>query len=288
MRDPARGVETVVALLTRACQLDCVYCKFERGPADMTPELLRACIDALPRGGTLQFLGGEPLLRMELVEEGLRHGRGRVGFALTTNGLLLDERKLERLEGVRLQLSHDGPAQVRQRGAAAAKAGRALELLRRSGREFSVHMVVSPDGLEEQFEAARRLGGDVHVQYRVGVYWSEEAADRYYEELRRLGEALGRRWSDMVDANEPAIVSRGCTVDTDGLCYLGCTVPAMELILPRLKECNALGRIGEAPLDELVARRPDAAARAAALYPDDPEKAAIIRSNLRMGELALA
>jgi hypothetical protein len=318
MRDASRGTETVALLVTRACQLDCVYCRFRRDKPAMDDALLRRCADLALEGGApesaLVFLGGEPLLRLDKVLETMDYAFARrdrefpektLAFSVTTNGLLLDDAALDALlaRGAQVQLSLDGSRQEAQRplkGAGKAYPSAALDaafarLVRREA-PFTVHSVVSPEGVGSLFDDAvsylERGAPQVHFQYRVGVEWTREDGLAYAREISRLAEAARARGfalnpKELMDSNEPAIVSPSVTVDVDGLAYLGCTVPAMEEILPLLKETNRLGDARSASLAQLVAAGAGAEERALLAHGGDPVRERIVRSNLEMGRLCL-
>jgi PqqA peptide cyclase len=104
------GPLALVAELTHRCPLHCVYCSnplvlTQRGrelPTDVWARVLREAADL----GVLQvdFTGGEPLARPDLVEL-IRAARGAGLYAsLITSGLPLDEKRLEQL--VRAGLDH--------------------------------------------------------------------------------------------------------------------------------------------------------------------------------------
>lgn len=317
MRDPARGCQTVAVLVTRACQLDCVYCRFRRGVPPMDDALLRRCADlALEARGeecALVFLGGEPLLGLDKVletmdyalERARRLPGKRLSLSLTTNGLLLDERALDALErrGASIQLSWDGSRQSAQRPLRSGKGPyptaaieRAFDLLVRRGRPFAVHGVVSPDGVDalypDALEHLSRGATQVHFQYRVGVEWTPEAGRRYVSEIARLAAEARRRGlpldlKELMDSNEPAVVSPSVTVDVDGLAYMGCAVPAMEEILPALKGAALLGDARKLSLAQLSAACAGGEERALAAHRGDPERLKIVESNLAMGRLCL-
>jgi uncharacterized protein len=128
--------------ISTECNLRCRYCfgRDHGGPDDvlyraprghMTREVALAAVNFLfeRSQGTpdliLNFFGGEPLLNDETVETAAtaaldraeQAGR-RVVFAMTTNGTLLDERRVDILGrlGIRPLISIDGPPAVHDRG----------------------------------------------------------------------------------------------------------------------------------------------------------------------------
>jgi sulfatase maturation enzyme AslB (radical SAM superfamily) len=116
---PALRVLSVV--LTPACNLRCAYCyQDRRGREPMAWGTLRAALDLLldsrQRKAEVEFYGGEPLLAFPVLRRGVayakarRPARLRLRFGVTTNGLLLDERRADFLarHRIRLSLSFDG------------------------------------------------------------------------------------------------------------------------------------------------------------------------------------
>ncbi len=108
--------------LTHNCNLRCRYCYAgEKRRCDMTPEVMRKAIDLAlseTKGAfTVSFFGGEPLLKRELMREGLEYANGRaketgntVGFQISTNGTLINDSFLDLAEkwGIALSISVDG------------------------------------------------------------------------------------------------------------------------------------------------------------------------------------
>ena len=115
-----RGVDLI---LTPACNLSCTYCYHDRRTRQrMTWSTARAAVDLLNRSGqnrlTLNFLGGEPLLQLDLIRrivdhaERTRSDSKRCEYGISTNGMLLDDTTEEFLDafGFDVQLSFDGVA----------------------------------------------------------------------------------------------------------------------------------------------------------------------------------
>lgn len=103
-------IKLLVLRLTERCNLRCAYCYADRDgePSfDMDEETaLRAVELCCPVGGSLriQFTGGEPLLRLDLMEAVARFGResGRkLTLAVQTNGTLLTPEACRRLKALR-------------------------------------------------------------------------------------------------------------------------------------------------------------------------------------------
>lgn len=111
-------------MLSADCNLRCDYCFVKKKrPDHMTVEIMRKSIDLLTRASKklkdvgILFFGGEPLLRLDLIQETVSYARDVLGaanktvkFDMTTNGTLLDDKKTQYLAraGIKYLLSLDG------------------------------------------------------------------------------------------------------------------------------------------------------------------------------------
>lgn len=131
--------ETVVKALclhvAHDCNLACRYCFAEEGEYHGKRELMsfetgKKAIDFLVENSgarhnlEIDFFGGEPLMNFEVVKQLVEYGRSieesknkKFRFTITTNGILLDEEKLEYInkEMGNLVLSIDGRKEVHDR-----------------------------------------------------------------------------------------------------------------------------------------------------------------------------
>lgn len=92
--------------ITHSCNINCAYCQVPEHPRDEIPmsEWTRV-LDRLDAWGVagINILGGEPLLRKELVNHLLdRAAARRLLTTLTTNGTLLNEQRIDELAQLRL------------------------------------------------------------------------------------------------------------------------------------------------------------------------------------------
>ncbi len=122
---PALGsLRSVEAVVTTACNLSCSYCYQNRHhDRTMAWPVLEALLDLLLASDhpapSLTFLGGEPLLALDLMERAAHKldengsDSRRVDLLTSTNGTLLDDRAMAFLAGhdVDTQISFDGLAQ---------------------------------------------------------------------------------------------------------------------------------------------------------------------------------
>lgn len=119
------GVDRPEALslaMTRACDLRCRYCFVHNRPdiqdGNMSVETaLKGIKLCNPRGTSISFFGGEPLLRFEAIKAIVEHVRWMCenpNLHMTTNGVLLDDAKADffALHGFNFIVSLDGPPEV--------------------------------------------------------------------------------------------------------------------------------------------------------------------------------
>jgi uncharacterized protein len=164
-----------------ACNLRCDYCyggrKWSRPMSRAVAE--RAIDLALGRDRTalgLSFFGGEPLLRVELIEQATAYARQRLAelgpdakafVRLNTNGTLVDDRVeafVAACGPVTAYVSIDGPARIhdRHRPDAAGRGSHAavregIRRLAAAGAEIVALAVVNPDTASSLGEVAEEL-----------------------------------------------------------------------------------------------------------------------------------
>lgn len=173
----------VSLVLTHDCNLGCGYCytgaKFrKRMPREIASKGLDLAFGDGAAEVQLSYFGGEPTLEIELLLDVAREAKERAERAgkrlvqtVTTNGTLLDEKKLARLYelDVYLALSIDGVREAHdgnrpQMGGAPSfdATYRALKLLVAAGKPFETISVITPF-------SARMLGESVAFLFDEGV-----------------------------------------------------------------------------------------------------------------------
>lgn len=192
--------------LTHNCNLACKYCyagtKLSKDmPVETALRIVDFAFRITPPGHTpsLNYFGGEPLLRFDLIQAITAHVRQREGetgkrFSLsaTTNGTLLKPRVLEylRSEDIGLCISLDGPPAVHNRSRV-FRGGRgsydavstglrdALEVL----PEVQVNAVYGPETLaclEETVSLLDGLGASmIHLNPDISAVWPREALQQF-------------------------------------------------------------------------------------------------------------
>jgi len=166
--------------ITRACNLRCVHCMVsagERDPGELTTDEALALADDLIAAGCTSacLTGGEPLVRGDWPQIAARLAAGGVATRITTNGQLVDEQQVERMQQVGLHtvtVSLDGTREVHD-GIRQTKSGkgvsrydraiRALELLVASPLDTKVVTQIhrhNVDRMDEMHELLAGLGVD--------------------------------------------------------------------------------------------------------------------------------
>ena len=162
-------------MLTGRCNLSCAYCFAGAGDGggDMARETAALAIKSFHQPGeplVVELAGGEPLLAWGALTGLVERYVSRPGlrFALQTNGLLLDAKKLDFLleHGVGLGLSLDGMPKVNDllRGAG-EKVFKALSLLDRTGAGVNLTTVLTSRNIDALPEFLLAMAG--HPSVRV-------------------------------------------------------------------------------------------------------------------------
>jgi radical SAM protein with 4Fe4S-binding SPASM domain len=149
--------------ITRQCNLACPHC-FSAASRKGMPELtFKECRDVIRQVAalgvkTIGWTGGEPLLRADL-EEIIIFAKGyKIRSGITTNGILLDEKRAKSLKkaGVKaIQISVDGSTAEKNaaiRGATAEDFSRITEAIRvclRLDFDLSMAMLIGQENLDD-------------------------------------------------------------------------------------------------------------------------------------------
>ncbi|MDR1753922.1 MAG: thioether cross-link-forming SCIFF peptide maturase [Eubacterium sp.] len=130
--DPDVPLKALCLHVAHDCNLKCEYCFAGTGDfggerSVMEPETAKKAIDFLVENSgsrellEIDFFGGEPLMAWDTVTAAVEYARGlegksgkRFSFTITTNGLLLDDKKIEYInnEMTNVVLSMDGRQKV--------------------------------------------------------------------------------------------------------------------------------------------------------------------------------
>jgi MoaA/NifB/PqqE/SkfB family radical SAM enzyme len=144
---------TVLLSVTNRCMSNCIYCYCEdECSPDIDGREVKSLIDQAASMGcrTIWFIGGEPLLREDIIEIARYSKDKGLSACIASNGHLLSE-KIEILEVIdNMVISLDGPEEMHNanRGAGSfAKAMRAIEAALRK-ITVSTHTVITKNNLK--------------------------------------------------------------------------------------------------------------------------------------------
>lgn len=235
---PEGQVKTVTFIVTHQCNLRCTYC-YETNKSDrvMSLETAKRCVDLLfqedareselindkvAHGLIIEFIGGEPLLAIELVDQIMsyflseavkRDHRWATNYMIniSTNGTLGDDEKVQRFmrkyQGrLSLGVTIDGDKKAhdacRVDLAGNGSYDRAIKLFRQSGsaKDRSTKYTVAPGNVKILAESVRHLVLEEGIKtlncncvYEEG--WTLEHARELYRQLKEV--------SDMVREYKP-------------------------------------------------------------------------------------
>lgn len=295
MTDPTLGPTGAYKILqvhpTRRCNLRCLHCYSSSGPEaseSLAPGLLQEAVADAAREGynVLSVSGGEPLLYKPLTELLDRaHEHGMV-TTVTTNGTLLDARRLERLRGRvdLLAISLDGvpPSHDRMRNTVGAfeATQRRLSDVRVAGIPFGFIFTLTQSNLDElawvvEFAATEGasllqvhpLEGTGRAQTHLTPQLPDALEASYaYLEVVRLREAVGDRLrihfdlasrSYLLRHPERVFVGEGAEASEGGLAaqLSPLVVEPDGMVVPLrygFARLYALGNLHDRPLRELA------------------------------------
>lgn len=196
------------------CNLRCTYCytgeKFDRAmPLDVAEKAIDFGLRETTTGYLLiAFFGGEPMLEIDKIEkiigiakEKAKAANKRLFWFITTNGTLLDSRRLQLLkkERFQIQVSLDGGRQAQDatRPRVNGKSSfddvnRNLQTLLAEGFKVRVVSVLDPkniDYMADSLDHCISLGcKEVHLSPNYTANWDEENCRRFEVALSRLGD----------------------------------------------------------------------------------------------------
>ncbi|MBC8358954.1 MAG: radical SAM protein [Candidatus Aminicenantes bacterium] len=192
---PAR----LILLITHNCQLKCRYCRVRKFSASMNEEVLLKAVDLLfvsnRKDLQLQFFGGEPLLRFDLVQKAVEYAqkvneklKRDLTFILTTNGIVLTKEKVDFFKKHKflIECSIDGEIenQLKMRRARSGIGYYSqlldnLEYLFSSGVPHYSISVAVPQNATSVFNNFKHLVSlgfkRLQMNYSLGVFWSKNA-----------------------------------------------------------------------------------------------------------------
>jgi uncharacterized protein len=213
---PARARLTAIDLdVTEACNLGCTYCfKWQKKPVHMDESTAKGAIDWLldSSGGykselRVNFMGGEPLLRFDLIRRIVPYGKCRarqrgqsLHFGCTTNCTVLTDEILAfwRRFGMGFHCSIDGVPEVQNANRPSLGGGPSSGLVERNAPkilayrpEVTARATITPFSAPYLVESAKYLMrlGFTSITFKIAVNCDWKAAD--FEMLKDRYEKLG-------------------------------------------------------------------------------------------------
>lgn len=269
----SQGIDRMILLVTHSCQLRCKYCSVRKFEAEMDEKTMQKSIDLLFTSNKkeleLQFFGGEPLLRFELVKKGveytekLSNKKGKkIKFILTTNGIALSKDRINYLKKHKfsIEFSIDGDKETQLRFRKSLKEGNYYDKIIKNLKELSkkydnyyVISVVTPENIDSLYNNFKYLLNEgitkIQLNYALGKFWNKEKTKKLLEEFSKIKKELKKRKelsliNLLSNRREPVVLNAEVTVDCDGTIYLETGI-CLEEDFNKLKEDFKIGNIHE-------------------------------------------
>jgi radical SAM protein with 4Fe4S-binding SPASM domain len=240
--------------LTSKCNGHCIHCYIDAGSrADReldTDEFLRL----LDQCGNISkskvtFTGGEPLLRADFFELAERAKKNSFEVNLFTNGTLIDEKMVSKLEKSvdEIQFGLDGATpdvndKIRGKGVY-NKVLKAIQLLRDTQIKLKIAVVIMPQNIDDFRENLETLSGELeNVDMKFGLAINEGRANKTFRfssetegeiALQEILKILYQKRLKRMRNIEPNLISRNCgygeiiTVFSNGDVY-PCGIPKQK------------------------------------------------------------
>lgn len=267
------NTNNIILTLTRKCQFSCYYCKMSRNKADISLKNIHKAIDLLLTSDdddlTVQFFGGEPMLRFDLIKETVRYvakksvGKNkRIRYIITTNGFLLDQEKLDYISknGITLMFSLDGAKKTNNKnriiaGTSCDYYGQIIKNIEKAHKmncHYFINMVVDVDEAgkvaENYLELSEKGFNDIHITYVLGKIWPEKRQKEFIGNIAKIKSEQEKKYQASPPffydyANEPFFSSPVIIIDVDGKMNLGCSI-VLENLLPHLQKFFYQGKLG--------------------------------------------
>lgn len=308
--------DKMLFMLTYQCQMDCRYCYMDRSHPDMSLGIIYKAIDLLFTSSSqeieLQFFGGEPLLRLDLIKKAINYAekkskvkQKKVKYCVTTNGLLVNEENLDFFSQYNtfFLLSIDGkdatqkcnrPLLGKDKSYSFQLLEKAICLLNKKKYPYFINFVIGPQNItflenNVNFFLEKEVK-ELRFSYELGTFWQQKKVLEYFSVIFKIISRLDKGSDCRIINNnaedEPYLISPVLTVDYSGGIYCGCTLP-LEGLLPGLKRVNKVGQIGETRLMSQMERSvPENVYKALSCYSAQTPLRRLILNNLIMGEIS--
>jgi len=211
-----RNVHSIDLDVTEACNLACIYCfKWQKKPVHMDEATAKNAIDwLLEASGSFRgelkvnLMGGEPLLRFDLIRKIVPYGKMRarqrgksLHFGCTTNCTHLTDEMMDfwRRFGMGFHCSVDGIPEVQNvnrpflgGGPSSAAVERNVPKILSYRPRVTARATISPQSVRSLFESARYIAGlgftSMTFKAAVNCNWRPEDFDALRCQYEKLGE----------------------------------------------------------------------------------------------------
>jgi len=222
-----------IILLTERCNLSCKYCFSDSEPSrteEMPWETVKQIIDLIItypyENLTIEFAGGEPLLKLDLIEKAIAYARtlahGKtLRFILQTNGTLLNAERLQRIKALNIEFSlsidgdkscNDMTRQYPSHKGSHKNILNGITIAQKNGVDFGIICVVSQANFKKITSIAKYFSslGFSNVKFnpifklgRAKEKWEELAlsAREYLEVHREYLDYVSQQENPIVDTN---------------------------------------------------------------------------------------
>lgn len=196
-------MKTLSAVMSEKCNLNCSYCGVDKlSNKRIESELLLEQFNKLRQQYPeeiirIDFFGGEPLINFDIIQYTIEHTKDdpQIQYFMPTNGLLLDEEKLDYLQkhNVQISISFDGlwqdtnRLQHNNKGTLDRYLNKA-ELFRKI-KNFHIHTMVTVGNynlLENHQFILKNMGANPDLTLVRDDIWDEESTRKINEGITEL------------------------------------------------------------------------------------------------------
>ena len=211
-------IETYVIHVTKECNCDCAYC-YEQDKSstyswDEIKKLLDSILEYAPDEFGIEFLGGEPMLRFDLIQKVIDYVPQAQWFGITTNGTIVTDELIDLLKSnksVTWAASIDGHIvanMLRKDRAGHNTYDKVIEnyhKLRQAGVDYgqiSYHMTIHPYNVGHLSDSVRHLYDLGLTHGAAGIVEStmeldDSFFDRYELEMQKVSRMIHEEHPDL-------------------------------------------------------------------------------------------
>jgi len=305
-------ISSLMLMMTYNCQLDCGYCGIKQKESRIKEDVYKKAIKVLFTSRSndllLRFWGGEPLLYSDLMFEIVKYCEDLAGktkdknikFALTTNGLNLNKKIVNRIKrhNMQIMLSIDGDEKTMRENRSSKKGHRDyfktvlrnLSYIQNSNVSYFVNMNISPRNVKRAFNNFKYLANkkikDIQVVYETGVIWQKRDILKLMEQFEKMKNFSKQKniiFMNIKNNCEPVMLSDEIIVDIDGRVYFDIAI-FHEKMFPKFRKTFFLNNIDDiANIQDFYYSKKDIFQKLLSAYPANSEKISIILNNIKIG-----